>query len=71
MTTQQQTKLNTFITEGLIVNKQVFVTMKMAQTNRPELSDFMSSYLSECHRNWDGGNIYAEATIDGYVVYEY
>ncbi|MFF2890775.1 hypothetical protein [Paenibacillus sp. NPDC057967] len=65
------TEISTMITEGLVADQQIKVTMKETGMTRQELSEFVSDFLSECTCNYVGDSVFADATIDGFIIYEY
>ncbi|WP_410770111.1 hypothetical protein [Fontibacillus sp. BL9] len=67
-TTREQ--LSTAITEELMANGQARVTFEQTGMNRAEMSQFIDSYLCACTQNYEGGNVYADPTVDGCIVYE-
>lgn len=67
MTVEQ---LSTAITEELIANGRVHITFGQTGMSRAEMSQFIDSYLSACTQQYVGGNVYADPTIDGCIVYE-
>jgi hypothetical protein len=65
-----ENEVMTTVTERLMEEGRAFITFKETGMNLPELATVIDRFTTEAGTYWTSYNVYAERTVNGFVLFE-